>query len=283
MTGFRLTALTLAAALAVAGCSHVYRAGHELVVGSRFDSESVLLANLYAAALRSYGFAARVETTPDPLATLDSGALTVVPTLTGEVLQTFQPGAAVRSDKQVYRAMVAALPEGVAAGDYATAAEDKPELVVTKATATAWGGNELRVLVRHCEGLVIGSVSGASTPSAVSRCRLPTARQFPDSATMFAALRAGQITAGWTTSASPDIPDDLVVLVDGKPPLVQAENIVPLYRRNELTERQLLAINEVAGVLDTAALVEMRRQVDRGADPRAVAETWLAEHPLGRS
>ena len=60
---------------------------------------------------------------------------------------------------------------------------------------------------------------------------------------------------------------------------MQAEKVVPLYRRNELTERQLLAINEVASVLDNAALVEMRHQV---ADPQAVADAWLAEHPLGR-
>jgi hypothetical protein len=38
----------------------------------------------------------------------------------------------------------------------------------------------------------------------------------------------------------------------------------------------------VAGVLDTAALVEMRRQVIAGADPQAVADGWLGEHPLGR-
>jgi glycine betaine/choline ABC-type transport system substrate-binding protein len=72
------------------------------------------------------------------------------------------------------------------------------------------------------------------------------------------------------------------VLTDGKPALVRAENVVPLYRRNELTDRQLLAVNEVAGVLDTAALVEMRRQVIGGADPQAVADGWLSEHPLGR-
>ncbi|PQM48609.1 hypothetical protein C1Y40_01170 [Mycobacterium talmoniae] len=72
------------------------------------------------------------------------------------------------------------------------------------------------------------------------------------------------------------------MLADREPPLVAAENVVPLYRRNELPERQLLAINEVAGVLDTAALVDMRRRVADGADPQAVADGWLAEHPLGR-
>jgi glycine betaine/choline ABC-type transport system substrate-binding protein len=99
---------------------------------------------------------------------------------------------------------------------------------------------------------------------------------------MFAALRAGQLTAAWTTSANPDVPADLVVLNDVKPALVQAENVVPLYRRNALSTRQLLAVNEIAGVLDTSALADMRRQVAGGADPQAVAGGWLAEHPLGR-
>jgi hypothetical protein len=39
----------------------------------------------------------------------------------------------------------------------------------------------------------------------------------------------------------------------------------------------------VAGVLDTAALVDMRRQVAKGANPQALADAWLADHPLGRS
>jgi glycine betaine/choline ABC-type transport system substrate-binding protein len=278
----RLTALVLAAALALAGCGEGHQPARQLVVASRPETESVLLADIYAGALRSYGFAARVVSAPDPLGELDSGTADVAPGFTGRLLQTFEPGATVRSDAQVYRAMVSALPEGIAAGDYTTAAEDKPALAVSQSTAKAWGGNDLSELPRHCDGLVIGSIAGVATPAAVSRCRLPAARQFPDSRSMFAAVQAGQVTAGWTTTAAPDVPADLVVLADGKPALVQAENVVPLYRRNELTARQVLAINEVAGVLDTAALVEMRRQVLAGADPHAVADGWLAEHPLGR-
>ncbi|CNJ27329.1 lipoprotein LpqZ [Mycobacterium tuberculosis] len=76
-----------------------------------------------------------------------------------------------------------------------------------------------------------------------------------------------------------------MVLADGKPALIQAENVVPLYRRNALRDRQLLAVNEVAGVLDTGALADMRRQVAGGPgrqDPAAVAGAFLADHPLGR-
>ncbi|BBX72540.1 hypothetical protein H7H78_15675 [Mycobacterium shinjukuense] len=283
MSVVRLVALLLAGVLAIVGCSAAGKdRPTQLVVGSRPDPQSMLLADIYAAALRSYGFAARTDTAADPMAQLDSGAFTVVPALTGQVLRAVQPGATALSDAQVYRAMVAALPEGIAAGDYTTAAQDKPALVVTHAIAGAWGGSDLRLLASHCGGLVVGKVDGAHPPAAVGTCRLPAPREFADDTTMFAALRAGQLTAAWTTTANPGTPVDVAVLADGKPALIQAENIVPLYRRNALTERQLLAVNEVAGVLDTAALTEMRRQVAAGADPRAVAAGWLAEHPLGR-
>ncbi len=281
----RLAALLVVVTLALAGCASGTSdrpAASELVVGSAPDSESMLLAGIYVAALRSYGFAARSETAADPMAKLDSGVFTVVPAFTGNVLQTLQPGASALSDTQVYRVMNSALPEGVAAGDYTTAAEDKPALVVTPATAKAWGGSDLSLLPSHCGGLVVGSVTGAHPPAGVGTCRLPAPRQFPDTTAMLAALRDGQLTAAWSSTADPGIPADLVVLADGKPALIQAENVVPLYRRNALNDRQLLAINEVAGVLDTAALAEMRRKVADGADPQAVAGAWLGEHPLGR-
>ncbi|CKO62176.1 lipoprotein LPQZ [Mycobacterium tuberculosis] len=103
----RILALLLAVLLAVsgvAGCSADTGDRHpELVVGSTPDSEAMLLAAIYVAALRSYGFAAHAETAADPVAKLDSGAFTVVPAFTGQMLQTLQPDASVRSDAQVYR------------------------------------------------------------------------------------------------------------------------------------------------------------------------------------
>jgi glycine betaine/choline ABC-type transport system substrate-binding protein len=288
----KLAAFLLAAVLAVplcAGCTAGPGGHHgasELVVGSTKDAMSRLLAGVYLAALRSYGFAAQVQTADAAMAQLDSGAFTVTPAFTGQTLQTLQPGAVALSDAQVYRAMVSALPEGIAAGDYTTAAEDKPVLLVTQPTAKAWGGQDrsadLSTLARHCDGLVVGIVAGHRAPSTIGSCRLPNPREFPDGTTLFAAVLAGQLTAGWTTTADPDIPGDLVPLADGKPALIRAENVVPLYRRNALTDRQVLAINEIAGVLDTAALAEMLRQVAGGADALAVAGGWLAEHPLGR-
>ncbi|WP_448420672.1 glycine betaine ABC transporter substrate-binding protein [Mycolicibacter minnesotensis] len=272
-----------------AGCAAVLIAGcgatpgpAPLRVGATSDPQGQVLAQLYASALRSTGAAVRVEEVTDPVAGLEAGELTVVPGLTGRFLAEFTGDAAVRADRQVYWALAGALPEGLAVGDYAMTAEDKPALAVTKATATAWGGTDLDALVRHCAGLTVGRVAAVPALTAVGRCSLAKARQFPDDAALFAALQARQITAAWTSTADPGVPASAVLLADGRPALVRAENVVPLYRRDGLTEAQLLAVNQVAGVLDTEALADMRRRVAGGQDPQAVADAFLDEHPLGR-
>jgi glycine betaine/choline ABC-type transport system substrate-binding protein len=266
-------------ALLIAGCGG-REGAPSIAVGAGDEPESALLGQLYAAALRYYGSPAHVESGPDPVADLDTGDVTVVPGFTGRLLKRFDPGATARADEQVYRSMISALPEGIAAGDYTRSAQDKPALAVTEKTAGAWGGRDVTALVRKCGGLKVGVVANVETPAAVGTCRLPAAREFPDVATMFASLRAGEVNAVWTSTAAPNLPDDAVVLSD-RTALIRAENVVPLYRRNELTEQQVLALNQVAGELDTGSLADMRRQIADGADPGAVAGAWLDAHPLG--
>ena len=256
--------------------------GPSLAVAASSDPENVLLANVYAAGLRYYGTAARVDVVDDPLTALDAGKASVAAGFTGALLARFDPASEARSPESVYRAMIGALPEGIAAGDYATAAEDKPALAVTEATATAWGGRDLAALVRNCGAVSVGARTGSATPAAVGDCTLPPSRGFGSDAALFDALRGGAVTAAWTTTADTDIPGGVVVLVDRKPALIQSRNAVALYRRNELNTMQLRAVNEIAGVLDTASLTDMLRKVQGGADPQGVAEEWLNANPLGR-
>ena len=262
----------------LAGCGTP--APPSIAVGAGTDPESALLGHLYAAALRSYGSPSHVEPGPDPLADLDTGDVEVAPGFTGRLLVRFDPDATARDGKKVYSTMISTLPEGIAAGDYTESAQDTPALAVTDATAGAWDGRDLRDLVEHCRGLTVGAVAGVGVPSRVGSCALPATARFPDATTLFAALRAGRVTAAWTSTAAPDVPDAVVVLAD-KSSLIRAENVVPLYRRNVLDERQVLALNEVAGELDTGSLADMLRQVGSGADPGAVASAWLDAHPLG--
>lgn len=270
----------LVTAMAVAGCgSESARPGPAVVVGAGPTRESALLAELYASALRYFGTAAHVQTRPDPVAGLDTGSVAVAPGFTGQLLTRFSPHPVARADEQVYREMISSLPEGVAAADYTASAQDKPAAAVTTGTAKAWGGNDVAALLSHCAAVTVGVVKGASHPTKVGDCVLPAPREFADSAALFDALHRGAVTLAWTSTASPAAPDQVVVLTD-RTSLIRAENIVPLYRRNILTEQQVLALNGVAGELDTATLTDMIDQVNRGADPAAVAGAWLAQHPL---
>ncbi|OMC33580.1 hypothetical protein A5740_12020 [Mycobacterium sp. GA-1841] len=272
-------ALSILFALVAAGCGD-RSAPAPMAVGAGPTPESALLGQLYAAALRYYGTPAEVTESNGGLGVLDSGSVTVQPGFTGRFLTELNPTAAARADEQVYRDLVSALPEGVAAGDYTMSAQDKPVLVTDEATATAWGGTDLSAVRRHCAQVRPGAVAGTRLPVEIGSCRLPKPVLFPDDKGLFAALRAGKINAAWSTTADPGIPSDLTVLSD-KTALIRGENVVPLYRRNTLNERQILALNEIAGVLDTGSLADMRRQVGEGADPRGVAEAFLQANPLG--
>lgn len=272
-------ALPVLFALVIAGCGGSSGPA-PLAVGAGPMPESGLLGHLYAAALRYYGTPAVVTAGDGVPGVLDSGSVTVQPGFTGRFLTELDPGATARADEQVYRDLVSALPEGVAAGDYTMSAQDKPALVVTEATATAWGGTDLSAVRRNCAKVRPGSVTGVTPPKTLGSCTLPAATTFPDDTSLFAALRAGKVNAAWATTADPAIPSDLTVLAD-KTSLIRGENVVPLYRRNTLNERQILALNEIAGVLDTGSLADMRRQVAEGKDPGAVADQFLQANPLG--
>ncbi|MBI3226910.1 MAG: hypothetical protein HYZ39_17845 [Mycolicibacterium cosmeticum] len=276
----RRLATVLVAVGVVAGCS-APPPPPSVAVGAQQDAESALLAHLYAAALRFYGSAAHVEVAPDPVGDLDSGDVDVVPGLTGVLLTRFEPDAPARSAAQVYRSMVAALPEGLTAGDYADTTSDKPLPAVTDRTAHDWGSTDTLALLKRCATLRIGQVTARPAPTALAGCVLPKAREFADDPALFAALQAGKIDVAWTSAAAPDIPAQVTLLSD-RTALVRAENVVPVYRRNTLSEPQVRSINELAGVLDTDALAQMRAEVAAGQDPGAVAAAYLDVHPLGR-
>ncbi|MGW0159007.1 glycine betaine ABC transporter substrate-binding protein [Mycobacterium sp. NPDC003323] len=267
-------------ALLITGCGGTTAPPPSVAVGARADAESALLAHLYAAALRYYGSAAHVKDVPDPLGALDSGDVDVVPAFTGEVLTRFAPDAAARSAAQVYRAMIGSLPEGLGAGDYTESASDKPTVAVTTRTAETWQTADVLALPGRCAELRPGAVEGADVPTELGTCTLPAAREFPDAEALQQALRSGRINLGWTTAAAPDVPEDLTLLSD-RTALIRAENVVPVFRRNTLSQAQQRSVNELAGVLDTDALAQMRAEVAAGGEPGAVAGAWLGTHPLG--
>ncbi|MBB4854977.1 glycine betaine/choline ABC-type transport system substrate-binding protein [Mycobacteroides chelonae] len=241
-----------------------------------------VLAHIYAAVVKATGIDTKVRESADPVAELDNGIASVAPGFTGRLLRQFAPQQRASGDEEVtYKAMIVALPAGVAAADYGTA-EDRPAIAVPSGTTSVSAKPTLAGLARHCDELArAGQVGPGPVPVArIGACSTGYPRQFPSTGELFAALKRAEVAVAWTSTASPALPADGVTLVDDEKNWLPANNVVPLYRRNELSEPQVLSLNKVAGELTTGDLAAMTREVSGGADPQRVVDTWLNDHQI---
>ena len=112
--------------------------GVSLTVGSANFPENVVLAEIYAEALKSQG--ATIKTTLNIgsrekyYPALKAGSLDLFPEYTGTILTYLDKTATVSTPDDVYAALAKALPANLIALDK-SAAEDSDAIVVTKATA----------------------------------------------------------------------------------------------------------------------------------------------------
>ena len=99
-----------------------------------------------------------------------------------------------------------------------TAAEDKPAVAVTAATADAWGGRDLAAAGAQLRAAEARAVDGhrdaggdRDVQAACTPANIPMTQRF--------SLRCGRgrSTPRGRTTADPAVPDDVVVLADRKP------------------------------------------------------------------
>ena len=116
-------------------------ASDTIVVGSANFPENVLLANIYAEALKAKGVKVSTKLNIGSrevyIPALQDGSIDLIPEYTGNLLQYFDKTATAVSPDDVYAALPAALPTGLAVLDK-SAAEDKDAIVVTKETAAKY-------------------------------------------------------------------------------------------------------------------------------------------------
>ncbi|WP_207546161.1 glycine betaine ABC transporter substrate-binding protein [Mycobacteroides abscessus] len=277
----RWTAVLLAAVAVLAGCSENRGPAPYLTVVTTNDAQYRVLAHIYAAVVKATGIDTKVRESADPVTELDTGIASVAPGFTGRVLRRFAPQQRPSGDEETtYKAMIAALPAGVAAADYGTA-EDRAALAVTSSPGAS-AKPTLADFVRHCDQLARGGQVGQGPVPLprIGSCDTDTPRQYASAGELFAALRRGDVAVAWTSTASPALPADGVTLLDDEKQWLPANSVVPLYRRNELTEAQVLSLNKVAGELTTGDLAAMTREVSGGAEPQRVVGTWLNDHQI---
>ena len=299
-----LTAATAVAALALAACgggsdptkaadagATGSSASSTITVGSADFSESQLLGEIYAGALKAKGV--DVKTRPNIgsrevyLKALQDKSIDIVPEYTGSLLTYLKGNSQNNDPNSVYAALKTALPADLVALDKSTA-EDKNSLVVTKDVAAKFSLKSIADLKAK-----EGEITVAAPPEFQSRAQgvpglksqyditLKELRPLKGKA-IVDALLGGQAQVGLIFSTDPSIVTNGFVTLEDPKLLYGSDNVVPLVRKDKVTDTITGALNAVSAKLDTPTLADLVKQVDVDKkDASAVAKDFLGKNSLG--
>ncbi len=265
-------------------------AGGDIVVGSANFSESVLLAELYAGALRAKGINATTKTNIGAreiyLKALQDDSVQVLPEYTGALSLYYDPKFDKTDPTEVYTALQGLIPSDTRVLDK-SAAEDNDSIVVTKQTADAKNLTTIGDLTA-----VAGSMTLAAPPEFKTRPQgvpglkgdygvvFKSFRPLTGQA-LVQALKNGQVDAANIFSTDPAIAANGFVVLQDTKTLFGSQNIVPLVRA-DVADRVAPALNAVSAVLTTANLSAMLQETDvEKKDPKSVAQEFLTANNLG--
>ena len=270
--------------------------GNSVVIGSANFSESALLAEIYAGALKKAGVDVSTKLNIGSrelyIKGIEDGSIDVVPEYTGVLRDFFATDSGTSTDASdaegVYKELQDAVPDGLEVGSYSKA-EDKDALVVTSDTADKYSLSSLADLKDVAPDLTLGAAPEFKTrPTGVPGLEKVYGIKFGKFTTTDAGgpqtlkfLTQGRIDAGNLFTTNPQIAEqDLVVLEDPES-LFGSQNIVPLVRK-EVAGDVLDTLNQVGQKLDTETLTELVGKVDIDKeDPADVAAEWLKSNGLG--
>lgn len=264
--------------------------GGEVVVGSADFSESILLAHIYAGALKADGVNATTKTGIGSrevyLKALEEGSVDVMPEYTGALALYYDKDFDEVDPDKTYAALEGLLPEGLAVLEK-SAAEDKDSIVVTQETAESKDLQSIGDLKGVAGEMTLGAPSefkeraqGIPGLEATYGVTFGDFRALKPGQAMSGALANGQIDAANIFSTDPAIVENDFVVLDDPKKLYGSQNVVPLVR-TEVEEQVADTLNEVSSKLTTEKLQEMLRQTDvEKKDPDQVAADFLAAEGL---
>ena len=258
-----------------------------VVIGSQAYYSNEIIAEIYAQALekdgqkveRKFNIGQRDAYMPE----VKSGAISLFPEYTGNLLEYLGGKAETNSPDDVYAALKKALPDGLVALDYAKAA-DQDTYTVTKANADKYSLSSIADLSKVPAPVTVGGApefekrpygpAAAKTDYGVDLTFSATGQ------TTLEALLAGTVQVADIYSADPAFEKgDIVALKDPKN-LILSSNVVPIASKS-VSDKISKAINAVSAKLTTEELVKLNVQstVDK-KQPADIAKAWLKDQGL---
>jgi osmoprotectant transport system substrate-binding protein len=265
--------------------------GGSITVGSADFSESQVLGEIYAGAIKAKGVS--VASKPNIgsrdvyIKALQDGSIDIVPEYTGSLLTFLKGTAPSQEPDAVYTALKSTLPADLVVLDKSTA-EDKNSMVVTKDTQAKYSLKSIADLAAHQADITVAAPPEFQTRQQglvglKSEYSFTPANFLPlKGAAIVNALKNGQAQAANIFSTDPSIPANGFVTLEDPKLLFGSDNVVPLIRKDKVNDTITAALNAVSAKIDTATLTDLVKQVDVDKkDASAVAKDFLAKNGLG--
>ena len=289
-----------AAALALAACggggadplaessgSPSAAGGGKVVVGSADFTESQILGELYAQAMKAKG----VDASTKPgigsrevyIKALQDNSISVVPEYTGNLLLYFDPQATATTEAEIAAALPTAIGSDLKILE-PSKAQDQDVYVVTKQTSEEQGITSLEDLKKISSTSILGGPAElqdrAYGPPGLEKIYGATFKQFKPYASPAVKVKdlndnKIQVASFFTTEAA--IPDNGYVMLEDPQSMILPQNVVPLVRADVASNTAAVdAVNAVQQALTTEELTALNKSVDAdNQDPNQVAAEWL--------
>jgi osmoprotectant transport system substrate-binding protein len=265
-----------------------------VTVGSTNFSEQLILAQMYAAVLEKAG----VDVTVRPnlgarevvFPALEKGDIDLLPEYNGSVLSFLNPDATQTTADEVNTALTPLLDgKGLVALEQSPA-EDKDGLAVTQETADKYGLAKVSDLKGKASQLVIGGPPELETrPAGIPGLKkvygIEDFKEFKaldaGGPLTVSALKKGDIDIGRVFTTQGVIDEEGWVLLEEDKPLQPAQNVVPIGRKDAMSDQVTQALNALSAKITTEELTKLNKLVDVDKqDPEKAANDWLTQQGL---
>ena len=265
-----------------------------VTVGSTNFSEQLILAQMYAAVLKKAG----VDVTVRPnlgnrevvFPALEKGEIDLLPEYNGSVLSFLNPDATQTTADEVNTALTPLLDgKGLVALEQSPA-EDKDGWAVTKETADKYGLAKVSDLKGKAGQLVVGGppelkTRPAGLPGLKKVYGIEDFKEFKaldaGGPLTTSALNKGDIDVGRVFTTQGAIAENGWVVLEEDKPLQPAQNIVPIGRKDAMTDQVTQALDALSAKITTEELTKLNKLVDVDKqDPEKVANDWLTQQGL---
>jgi osmoprotectant transport system substrate-binding protein len=263
-----------------------------IVVGSANFQENVVLADIYAGALKAKGVKVstklNIGSRETYIPAVKDGSIDLIPEYSGVLLSYFDKNSTAVSATDVYAALQKATPQPLTVLTQSQA-EDKDSIVVTKETAAKYNLKSIADLAAVAPKLTLGAPPEFQIrPDGIPGLQKTYGVKFKTYKKLDAggpltenALKNGQIDAGDIFTTDPLIAKNGWVALEDPKNLYTAQNVLPLINSKKASANVKAALAAVSAKLTTDDLVKLNEQVSlEKQNPETVAQKWLSDAGL---